>query len=72
MEILKALPRKGFDLIFADTWPGKFSQLPETLALVRPGGFYVVDDLLPQPNWPEGHAASLERLMLAGGTRATP
>jgi spermidine synthase len=21
-----------------------------------PGGVYVIDDLLPQPNWPEGHA----------------
>jgi len=39
----------AFDLVFADTWPGKFSHLEEALALVAPGGFYVIDDLLPQP-----------------------
>ncbi len=40
-----------FDFIFADTWPGKLRLLDETLALLKPGGFYVVDDMLPQPNW---------------------
>ncbi|MCB0189145.1 MAG: class I SAM-dependent methyltransferase [Caldilineaceae bacterium] len=40
-----------FDLIFADTWPGKLRLLDETLALLNPGGLYVVDDMLPQPNW---------------------
>ena len=45
-----------FDLIYADAWPGKFSQLDEALSLLRPGGIYVIDDLLPQPTWPEGHA----------------
>ena len=45
-----------FDLIFADAWPGKYSALPETLDLVKVGGFYVVDDMLEQANWPEGHA----------------
>lgn len=45
-----------FDLIFADAWPGKYFELEETLALLRVGGFYVIDDMLPQPNWPEGHA----------------
>ena len=23
--------------------------------MVNKGGFYIVDDMLPQPNWPEGH-----------------
>ena len=27
-----------FDLIYADAWPGKFSQLDEALSLLRPGG----------------------------------
>ncbi|MEO1452168.1 MAG: SAM-dependent methyltransferase, partial [Bacteroidota bacterium] len=40
----------------ADAWPGKYSELDETLAMIKPGGFYVVDDMLPQPNWPDGHA----------------
>ncbi len=44
-----------FDLIFADTWPGKYTMLEEVLSMVRPGGFYVVDDMLRQSNWPEGH-----------------
>jgi predicted O-methyltransferase YrrM len=52
-----------FDLIYADAWPGKFSQLDEALSLVRPGGIYVIDDLLPQPNWPEGHAPKVPVLI---------
>ena len=52
-----------FDLIFADTWPGKFTHLSETLALVAPGGFYVIDDLNPQENWPEGHEKKVEKLI---------
>lgn len=56
-------PEKGYDLIFADAVPGKFELLDETLRLVRPGGFYVIDDLLPQPNWPEGHGGKVDILM---------
>lgn len=52
-----------FDLIYADAWPGKFSHLDEALALLRPGGVYVIDDLLPQANWPEGHAPKVPRLI---------
>jgi len=52
-----------FDLIYADAWPGKFSQLDEALSLLRPGGIYVIDDLLPQPNWPEGHAPKVPVLI---------
>lgn len=46
---------KPFDLIFADAWPGKYSLLEETLSLLKEGGFYVIDDMNPQPNWPNGH-----------------
>jgi len=52
-----------FDLIYADAWPGKFSHLDEALSLLRPGGIYVIDDLLPQPNWPEGHAPRVPALI---------
>ncbi|MDX3540759.1 class I SAM-dependent methyltransferase [Streptomyces sp. MB09-01] len=52
-----------FDLVFADTWPGKFTHLERALALVAPGGTYLIDDLLPQPAWPEGHGASVRRLL---------
>jgi predicted O-methyltransferase YrrM len=54
--------REEFDLIFADAMPGKFIARDQALALVAPGGFYVVDDLLPQPNWPEGHAEKIPPL----------
>jgi predicted O-methyltransferase YrrM len=52
-----------FDLIYADAWPGKFSHLDEALALLRPGGMYVIDDLLPQANWPEDHGPKVAALI---------
>ncbi|MGB3799603.1 MAG: class I SAM-dependent methyltransferase [Lewinella sp.] len=52
----------GFDLIFADTWAGKYTHLPLTLSLLRPGALYLVDDMLPQENWPDGHAAKAKKL----------
>ena len=52
-----------FDLIFADTWSGKYFHLNETLNLVKVGGIYVVDDMLPQTNWPENHPPKVERLI---------
>ena len=52
-----------FDVIYADAWPGKFSHLDEALSLLRPGGVYVIDDLLPQANWPEGHAPKVPVLI---------
>lgn len=44
-----------FDYIFADTWHGKYLLLDEVLEMLNTGGLYIVDDMLPQPNWPEGH-----------------
>src|SRR5882757_6709778 len=41
-----------YDFIYADTWPGKYSHLNLALNLVKPGGIFLVDDMLPQPNWP--------------------
>ncbi|WP_420311195.1 O-methyltransferase [Streptomyces sp. YS-B37] len=52
-----------FDLVFADTWPGKFTHLERALDLVAPGGTYLIDDLTPQPDWPESHAAAVTRLL---------
>jgi predicted O-methyltransferase YrrM len=49
-----------FDLIFADAMPGKYELFEETIGLVKQGGFYIIDDMLPQPNWPEGHASKVE------------
>lgn len=44
-----------FDYIFADTWHGKYLLLEETLSMLNSGGLYIIDDMLPQGNWPEGH-----------------
>jgi predicted O-methyltransferase YrrM len=55
LDYIRAQPPASFDLIFADAWPGKYEGLDETLALLSPGGLYVVDDMSPQPNWPPGH-----------------
>ena len=60
---IRRQPEKSFDLIFADAMPGKFEVLDETLKIVKPGGFYVIDDLLPQQNWPEGHGEKVDILM---------
>jgi predicted O-methyltransferase YrrM len=54
---------QSFDLVFADAMPGKYEALEDALAVVKPGGYYVIDDLLPQPNWPEGHAERVPALL---------
>lgn len=53
---LKEYKGEKFDLIFADAMPGKYDLFEETFALLNNGGFYVIDDMMLQPNWPEGHA----------------
>jgi predicted O-methyltransferase YrrM len=44
-----------YDYIFADTWHGKYLMLDEVLAMLNKGGLYIIDDMMPQPNWPDGH-----------------
>lgn len=56
-------PKQAYDLVFADAMPGKYEALEEALAVVNPGGLYVIDDMLPQPNWPEGHAEKVPVLL---------
>lgn len=46
---------RRFDYIFADTWHGKYLLLDEVLEMLNKGGLYIIDDMLPQPNWPDGH-----------------
>lgn len=55
-DLIEKLTPLSVDLIFADTWPGKYNHLEETLNLLKVGGVYVIDDMLPQENWPKGHA----------------
>jgi predicted O-methyltransferase YrrM len=52
-----------FDFIFADTWHGKYLMLDEVLDMLNPGGLYVLDDMLPQSNWPEGHQEKAQKLL---------
>jgi predicted O-methyltransferase YrrM len=63
LEFLRRQLFGSFDLVFADAMPGKYEGLDEALVVVKPGGFYVVDDMLPQSNWPEGHAAKVPVLI---------
>lgn len=67
--LLTEAPPEVFDLIFADAWPGKFSHLDDAIAALKPGGLYVVDDLSPQPNWPEGHQAEVDAYLAALAAR---
>ncbi|MCZ4221732.1 O-methyltransferase [Pedobacter rhodius] len=55
---------KKFDYIFADTWHGKYLLLNEALSMLKKGGFYIIDDMLPQSNWPDGHAEKAIKLMV--------
>ena len=52
-----------FDYIFADTWHGKYLLLVEILSMLSNGGLYIIDDMLPQPNWPEGHQEKAIKLV---------
>lgn len=60
---IKQHGHRKFDLIFADAWPGKYSEIDEILDMVKLGGFYVIDDMAPQPNWPEGHGTLVNELV---------
>jgi predicted O-methyltransferase YrrM len=62
LDHVRAQPPASFDLIFADAWPGKYEGLDETLALLAPGGLYVIDDMVRQPNWPQGHQSRVDAL----------
>jgi predicted O-methyltransferase YrrM len=69
-EYLRRQAEAEFDLIFADAMPGKYQHLDEALALLKPGGLYVIDDMLPQTNWPEHHAEKVPRLLADLASRA--
>jgi predicted O-methyltransferase YrrM len=52
-----------YDYIFADTWHGKYLMLDEVLEMLNKGGLYIIDDMLPQPNWPDGHHEKATHLL---------
>ena len=59
-EWIRSYAGKQFDFIFADAMPGKYDLFEETWAFVKPNGFYIIDDMLPQANWQEGHAQKVK------------
>ncbi|MFC1225104.1 O-methyltransferase [Pedobacter sp. BG31] len=62
-EWFKENEGKKFDYIFADTWYGKYLLLDEAIAMLNKGGLYIIDDMLPQQNWPDGHQEKANKLM---------
>ena len=51
------------DLIFADTWPGKYHYLDEALACLKVGGFYVIDDMKIRSDWSQEHNSKVCNLI---------
>ncbi|WP_152391877.1 O-methyltransferase [Paenibacillus guangzhouensis] len=68
-QFIEQHAKEQYHVIFADTWPGKFYLIEEVLNMVAPGGLYIIEDLNPQPNWPEGHGAKVEELIAYLETR---
>lgn len=62
-DVINQIPLGTVDLIFADTWPGKYNHVEETLNLLKKGGLYIIDDMRPQPNWPNGHQEKANNLI---------
>lgn len=62
-EFIQSHTGTKFDVIFADTWPGKYKLLDETLSMVKQGGCYVIDDMSEQANWPDGHSQKADKLV---------
>jgi len=60
---LKTYASFQFDLIFADALPGKYENFENAWNKLALGGFYVIDDMLPHDNWPDGHHVNVERLL---------
>lgn len=53
----------SFDLVFADAIPGKYEQFATVWDRLKTGGIYVVDDMKPQGNWPDGHGERVDGLL---------
>jgi predicted O-methyltransferase YrrM len=63
LDFIEAHEGNAFDLIYADAMPGKYIGFEHSLRLLRSGGILVLDDMLPQPNWPENHQAKVDDLL---------
>ena len=54
-ELILNTEPNSIDFIFADAWAGKYNNVEKTLSLLKDGGIYIIDDMLPRDSWPEGH-----------------
>lgn len=63
LSFLEGVTAETYDLIFADTWPGKYIGFSHSLRTLSVGGILVLDDMLPQPNWPIDHPPKVEQLL---------
>lgn len=59
----EALEADGYDLVFADTWLGKYFLLDKVLRMVKPSGIYVIDDMNHSDDWPGGHEEKARSLL---------
>ena len=62
-EFLKLCRPQAYNFIFADAWPGKYSHLHFSLSTLAVSGLYLIDDLLPQSNWPNHHQLKVDDLL---------
>jgi len=62
-DLILNIEKNTIDFICADTWPGKYNHLDETLSLLKVGGIYIIDDMLPQDNWPDDHSDKVSALV---------
>lgn len=60
--VIDRLEAGSIDLIFADTWPGKYHYLDEALDLLKVGGIYIIDDMKQQADWPDNHIVKASNL----------
>lgn len=58
---LESYDGPNFDLIFADVGILKYERRSLTLSRLAIGGFFIGDDLLPQPKWVAAHPARVEK-----------
>jgi len=62
-ELIENTEPNSIDFIFADAWAGKYSHVEKTLSLLKTGGIYLIDDMLPRDSWPEGHNEKANNLV---------
>ena len=52
-----------FDFIFADAMAGKYDLFDDAIRILKSNGIYLIDDMLPQSNWPPGHSEKVDEFI---------